>query len=72
MCIRDSYILDDTLYVSLMVKNKTGHKLPSGYPSRLAWIEIRLKDSANQDAFYSNGALDPDGNIEGRDHPFEP
>ena len=66
------YILDDTMYVSLTVKNKTGHKLPSGYPSRLAWIEINLKESANQDPFYSNGVLDPEGNIEGRDHPFEP
>lgn len=66
------YIVDDTMFLSLTVKNKTGHKLPSGYPSRLAWIEISLKESTDQDAFYSNGALGPDGNIAGRDHPFEP
>jgi hypothetical protein len=66
------YVFGDTLYLSLSIKNKTGHKLPSGYPSRLAWIQINLKDQMTQETFYSNGEIDQDGNIVGRDLPFEP
>lgn len=66
------YIAGDTLYVSVIVKNKAGHKLPSGYPSRLAWLQVTLKDGMTQEALYSNGAVDEAGHIAGRDYPFEP
>ncbi|HEY3387085.1 MAG TPA: T9SS type A sorting domain-containing protein, partial [Saprospiraceae bacterium] len=65
------YVYGDTLYVTLVVKNKTGHKLPSGYPSRLAWMELTLQDRNTKEVIYKNGALDEAGNITGRDHPFE-
>lgn len=65
-------VADDTLYVSLSIQNKTGHKLPSGYPSRLAWLQLILTDHASADTLYANGLLDPDGHILGRDLPFEP
>ena len=66
------YVFGDTLYVTLVVKNKTGHKLPSGYPSRLAWMEVTLQDRNTKEVIYKNGALDEEGRITGRDHPFEP
>lgn len=66
------YVYGDTLYVTVSIKNKSGHKLPSGYPSRLAWLEVKLSDAVTQEALYTNGALDSEGHITGRDLPFEP
>jgi len=65
-------VQNDTLYFTLEIKNKTGHKFPSGYPSRLAWIQIILSDEMNSDTLYANGLLDAGGNITGRSQPFEP
>ena len=63
---------NDTLYFTVQVKNKTGHKFPSGYPSRLAWLQIVLKVENGQDTIYSNGLLNAQGNISGRNFPYEP
>lgn len=63
---------NDTLYFTAQVKNKTGHKFPSGYPSRLAWLQIVLIDENGQDTLYSNGLLNAEGIISGRNFPYEP
>ncbi len=63
---------NDTLVFTVQVKNKTGHKFPSGYPSRLAWLQIVLLDENGQDTIYANGLLNAQGNIIGRSFPFEP
>lgn len=65
-------VFDDTLYVEVTVINKTGHKLPSGYPSRLAWLQVVLVDDISGDTIYTNGMMDTEGNIIGRDFPYEP
>lgn len=65
-------VTDDTLYARLTIKNKAGHKLPSGYPSRVAWLEVILVDHFGTDTIYANGLLDEQGHITGRDLPFEP
>jgi hypothetical protein len=62
----------DTLYVEVTVKNMTGHKLPSGYPSRVAWLQVVLTDEFSGDTIYANGIVDADGHIMGRDFPYEP
>ncbi len=70
--ITSMLVQDDTLYVDLTVKNKTGHKLPSGYPSRVAWLQVILKEEISDDTIYANGLIDADGHIGGRDLPYEP
>jgi hypothetical protein len=65
-------VVNDTLYARLTIKNKTGHKLPSGYPSRVAWLEVILVDHDGQDTIYANGLMDAQGQIIGRDLPVEP
>jgi len=61
----------DTLYLNVAVMNKAGHKLPSGYPSRVAWLQVILRSDISGDTIYANGLLNPDGNISGRDQPYE-
>ena len=65
-------MLDDTLSFDVSLTNKTGHKLPSGYPSRLLWLEVMLVSEDGTDTLFRSGHLDADGDISGRDHPFEP
>lgn len=70
--VTSTQVIDDTLYVELKISNKSGHKLPSGYPSRVAWIQMILTDALSGDTVYANGLMDDDGNIAGRDFPYEP
>lgn len=65
-------IQNDTLILDLTVINKAGHKLPSGYPSRVVWIQIELSDHITGESIYRNGFMDEHGNLTGRDFPFEP
>jgi hypothetical protein len=58
------------------VRNTTGHKLPTGYPSRRAWLHVTVRDAQNRVVFES-GAIAPDGHIDGNDNDadagrFEP
>ncbi|HEY8925186.1 MAG TPA: hypothetical protein VIU64_12450 [Polyangia bacterium] len=65
-----------TLEVEVVVTNTAGHKLPTAYPSRRAWLRFTVVDAAGRRLF-SSGALRPDGSIEGNDNDrdalaFEP
>lgn len=47
------------------VRNRTGHKFPTGYPSRRAWLHVTVK---NGDAIvFESGAVEPGGAIRGND-----
>lgn len=72
LSLSDPVVSDDTLAIDVTITNRTGHKLPSGYPSRLLWVEVLLTTSDGTDTLYLNGALDEEGEIAGRDLPFEP
>lgn len=61
----------DTLRFKIILHNKAGHKFPSGYPSRRAWIEFELKDAAGQSMFHS-GRMNPDYSLPDEDPNFEP
>ena len=53
------------------VKNTTGHKLPTGYPSRRAWLHVTVRDAQGRQVFES-GAIAADGHIEGDDNDADP
>ncbi|HXF14981.1 MAG TPA: hypothetical protein VN517_17645 [Terriglobales bacterium] len=52
------------LEADILVENLTGHKLPTAFPSRRAWLHIVIRDHNGQTVFES-GALNPDGSIKG-------
>ena len=58
------------------VSNLSGHKLPSGYPSRRVWLHVTVRDTAGQVVFES-GRIAADGQIAGNENDtdgttFEP
>jgi hypothetical protein len=59
------------LRFDVSVTNKTGHKLPTGYPSRRAWLHVTVHDSAERIVFES-GAVDARGAIAGNDQDEDP
>src|SRR3982074_2897784 len=59
------------LAVEVHVENLGGHKLPTAYPSRRAWLHFTVKDG-NGRVVFESGALNPDGSIIGNDNDEDP
>lgn len=53
------------------VENLAGHKFPSGYPARVAFLEFVLTDGASDTLFHS-GRWSEEAGIWGRDEEWEP
>jgi hypothetical protein len=56
-----------TLTFDVGVRALTGHKFPTGYPSRRTWLHVPVKKAAGQMVFES-GAVNRDGLIAGNDN----
>ncbi len=61
---------DDKIIVKVAVENFAGHKFPTGFPSRRAFIHLVVEDLGGN--VFESGKYYPDGRIEGEDEPFEP
>lgn len=57
---------EDTLNFTVKVKNHSGHKFPTSYPSRRAWLHVKVLNSENKTVFES-GAFTSKGQIVGVD-----
>jgi len=62
---------DGKLHVNVLVENLTGHKLPTAYPSRRAWLHVVIDDRNGRTVFES-GALNQDGSIQGNVNDTDP
>src|ERR1700722_8863183 len=59
------------LAVDVHVENLGGHKLPTAYPSRRAWLHFTVRDGIGR-AVFESGALNPNGSIVGNDNDEDP
>ncbi|MFT3883908.1 MAG: T9SS type A sorting domain-containing protein [Flavobacteriales bacterium] len=46
---------EDTAFVEVKLTNIAGHKFPSGYPARRAWVELVMTDDGGDTLFHSGG-----------------
>ncbi|MBO8181607.1 MAG: hypothetical protein H0Z28_02300 [Archaeoglobus sp.] len=60
----------DKLVVKVRILNFAGHKFPTGFPSRRAWIYLKVVDGEGKTIFES-GNYTANGRIIGEDEPFE-
>lgn len=56
---------------NVRVENRTGHKLPTAYPSRRVWLHVAVRDHNGRMVFES-GALRADGSIVGNANDVDP
>jgi len=56
----------NNLVTTLQIKNNTGHKLPSGYPSRRVFVHFVVTDE-NGAIVFESGRMNADGSIDGAD-----
>ena len=59
------------LQADIVVENLGGHKLPTAYPSRRAWLHVAVRDR-NDRIVFESGALRPDASIAGNDNDADP
>lgn len=71
MTLQTGILNGDSIDFRVSLLNKAGHKFPSGYPSRRAWIEFEVKNEAGETVFHS-GAMNADYSLPDEDANFEP
>jgi hypothetical protein len=76
LAIGEVRVLDGQLETELSIENQAGHKLPTAYPSRRAWLHITVKDAGGK-VLFESGAVGNDAKIVGNDNDedasrFEP
>lgn len=61
----------DTAFFAVRLENKAGHRFPSGYPSRRAFIEFTVLTTEG-DTVFKSGLLNGADEVEGHDAGYEP
>ena len=69
--IRNLESSSSRLTMEVLVENLSGHKLPTAYPSRRAWLHVTVRDASGRTVFESGG-LNPDASIKGNDNDADP
>jgi hypothetical protein len=64
LAIDGATLRDGVLTVDVVVRNLTGHKFPTGYPSRRAWLHLVARD-AHGNTLFESGRVDGTGRIDG-------
>lgn len=67
----DLGVSDDTAYYEVMLTNHTGHRFPSGYPARRAYIEFVVRD-ADGNVRWQSGMMNDQYEISGQNADWEP
>ena len=58
------HLVGNRLEFAVTVRNLTGHKFPTGYPSRRVWLQVTVRDTDGRTLFES-GASSTDASIQG-------
>jgi hypothetical protein len=63
-------VVGGRLEADVAVRNLTGHKLPTGYPSRRVWVHLTVRDATGA-VIFESGAVDSQGRIAGNDNDVD-
>ncbi len=67
LSITSAEVRNGRMEAELAIENMSGHKFPTAYPSRRAWLHVTVKDR-NGNPVFESGALEPSGLIKGNDN----
>ncbi len=59
------------LRLEVTVGNRTGHKFPTGFPSRRAWLHVTVRAPGGR-VLFESGAYDGSGRLVSEGGPFQP
>ncbi len=62
---------DDTVFVDVHLTNIIGHKIPSGFPNRRAFVQV-IALTATGDTLFQSGGWDGTYEVNGHDADYEP
>ena len=68
--IESAVVSGNQLNAEVEIENLAGHKLPTAYPSRRAWIHFTVSDR-NGNLVFESGAFDQKGSIKGNDNDLD-
>ena len=71
LTLEDVRLSGSRLTADIVIESMTGHKFPTGFPSRRAWLHLVVRDSAGR-AVFESGEVTPDGAIVGDDNDEDP
>jgi hypothetical protein len=71
LSVKDASVSGSRLRFDVDIENLTGHKFPTGFPSRRAWLHVVVKDAAGGVVFES-GDVNADGSIVGNENDADP
>jgi len=66
LSILEPAIVGDMLEFDVVITNKAGHKFPTSFPSRRAWLHVTVTDAGDMVVFES-GAVGANGTVVGSD-----
>jgi hypothetical protein len=69
--VDETQLFGNRVIADVLVSNLAGHKFPTGFPSRRAWLHVKLEDAAGNMLFES-GAYSEDGRIQGNANDDDP
>ncbi len=64
-------IQGNTVSFEVDVRNLTGHKFPTGYPSRRTWLHVTVRNR-DDGVVFESGAIEDSGAIRGNDNDVDP
>ena len=67
IAIEDAALVGGRLSMDVVVTTLAGHKFPTGFPSRRAWLHVSVRDGQGQ-VMLESGPSRPDGSILGNDN----
>ena len=71
VAVSNAVLSSGRITFAVTVQNLSGHKLPTAYPSRRAWLHVTIADSSGKVVFES-GKLNADGSIVGNLNDADP
>jgi hypothetical protein len=71
LAVEEIELSGSQLTATVTIQSLAGHKFPTGFPARRAWLHLMVQDAAGE-IIFECGAVNPDGSIVGNDNDASP